>query len=81
MLLGVKLIDVATDSLSDLVDDKLAVVEVELLNVTIVDFRDRNLGDVLFDNVAEEVLELLGRIETEPLGDGLVVKFIDEEVG
>ena len=81
MLLGVKLIDVATDSLSDLVDDKLAVVEVELLNVTIVDFRDRNLGDVLFDNVAEEVLELLGRIETEPLGDALVVKFIDEEVG
>ena len=81
MLLGVKLIDVATDSLSDLVDGKLAVVEVELLNVTIVDFRDRNLGDVLFDNVAEEVLELLGRIEPEPLGDALVVKFIDEEVG
>ena len=61
MLLGVKLIDVATDSLSDLVDGKLAVVEVELLNAIIVDFRDRNLGDVLFDNVAEEVLELLGR--------------------
>ena len=85
MLLGVKLIDVATDSLSDLVDGKLAVVEVELMNVIIVDFRDRNLGDVLFDNVAEEVLELLGRtlgrIEAEPLGDALVVKFIDEEVG
>ena len=61
MLLGVKLIDVATDSLSDLVDGKLAVVEVELLNAINVDFRDRNLGDVLFDNVAEEVLELLGR--------------------
>ena len=42
-------------------DGKLAVVEVELLNAIIVDFRDRNLGDVLFDNVAEEVLELLGR--------------------
>lgn len=29
MLLGVKLIDVTTDTLSDLVDGKLAVVEVE----------------------------------------------------
>lgn len=29
MLLGVKLIDVTTDTLSDLVDGRLAVVEVE----------------------------------------------------
>ena len=80
MFLGVRLIDVATDTLSDLVDGKLAVVEVELLNVTIVEFRDRKLGDVLFDNVVEEELELLGTIEAEPLGDALVVRFLDEEV-
>ena len=80
MFLGVKLIDVATDTLSDLVDGKLAVVEVDLLNVTIVEFRDRKLGAVLFDNVVEEELELLGTIEAEPLGDALVVRFLDEEV-
>ena len=79
MLLGVKLIDVATDTLSDLVDGKLAVVEVELWNVTIFEFiRDRKLSDALFKNVVEEGLELLGRtpsrIEVEQLGDTLVVK-------
>ena len=35
----------------------------------------------MFDNVVEEELELLGTIETEPLGEALVVKFLDEEVG
>jgi len=35
-LLGVKLIDVATNTLRDLADGKLAAVEVELLNVTML---------------------------------------------
>ena len=67
-MLGVKLIDVATNTLRDLVDGKLGLVNVELQNVTIVELRGRKFGDVLFDNVVEEELGLLGGT----LGRGLL---------
>lgn len=55
MLLGVQLIDVAAETLGDNMDEKLAVVEVELLELTLVGVRGRKLKDPpLFDNVVEE---------------------------
>ena len=45
MLLDVQLIDVAAETLGDNMDDKLAVVEVELLELTLVGVRGRKLKD------------------------------------
>lgn len=45
MLLDVQLINVAAETLDDNMDDKLAVVEVELLELTLVGVRGRKLKD------------------------------------